>query len=66
MPHLKIQSRFFVVLEETEAFLWRETAKSYAIKGNIYWQRILQTLDSEEKERENAYSRALKRLEEGR
>ncbi|WP_191992015.1 helix-turn-helix domain-containing protein [Bacillus aerolatus] len=50
MPHFKIQSRSFIVLEEAEAFLWRETAKSYATKGNIYWQRILQNLDWEEKE----------------
>ncbi|WP_281889557.1 hypothetical protein [Paenibacillus sp. YYML68] len=62
---MKLQSRFYVVLEEAEAFIWRETAKSYAIKGNIYWQRILQRLDWEEKERENAYTKALKRLEEG-
>ncbi|MBB6447036.1 helix-turn-helix domain-containing protein [Bacillus benzoevorans] len=64
MPHFKIQSRSFIVLEEAEAFLWRETAKSYAEKGNIYWQRILQNLDWEEKERNAAYARALKRLEE--
>lgn len=64
MPHFKIQSRSFIVLEEAEAFLWRETAKSYAKKGNIYWQRILQNLDWEEKERNAAYARALKRLEE--
>lgn len=64
MPHFKIQSRSFIVLEEAEAFLWRETAKSYAEKGNIYWQRILQNLDWEEKERNGAYARALKRLEE--
>lgn len=64
MPHFKIQSRFYIVLEEAEAYLWRETAKSYANEGNIYWQRILQRLDWEEKERELAYAKALKRLEE--
>lgn len=64
MPHLKIQSRFYIVLEEAEAYLWRETAKSYATKGNIYWQQILQRLDWEETERELAYKKALKRLEE--
>jgi excisionase family DNA binding protein len=64
MPHFKIQSRSFIVLEEAEAFLWRETAKAYAEQGNIYWQRILQNLDWEEKERNVAYARALKRLEE--
>lgn len=64
MPHLKIQSRFYIVLEEAEAYLWRETAKSYADKGNIYWKRILQKLDWEETERELAYKKALKRLEE--
>ena len=64
MPHFKIQSRSYIVLEEAEAFLWRETAKSYAEQGNIYWQRILQNLDWEEKERNAAYARALKRLEE--
>ncbi|WP_342540355.1 hypothetical protein MHI39_23770 [Heyndrickxia sp. FSL K6-6286] len=52
-------------MEEAEAFLWRETAKSYAEKGNIYWQRILQNLDWEEKERNTTYARALKRLEKG-
>jgi excisionase family DNA binding protein len=62
MPHFKIQSRSFIVLEEAEAFLWRETAKTYAEQGNIYWQRILQNLDWEEKERNAAYARALKRL----
>ncbi|MCC2251887.1 helix-turn-helix domain-containing protein [Virgibacillus sp. AGTR] len=64
MPHLKLHSRFLVVLEEAEAFLWRETAKSYAVEGNIYWQRILLRLDLEEKERNLAYEKALKRLEE--
>lgn len=64
MPHFKIQSRSFIVLEEAEAFLWRETAKTYAEHGNIYWQRILQNLDWEEKERNAAYAKALKRLEE--
>ncbi|WP_102272447.1 helix-turn-helix domain-containing protein [Cytobacillus massiliigabonensis] len=64
MPHFKIQSRFYIVLEEAEAYLWRETAKSYADEGNIYWQRILQRLDWEEKERNAAYEKALKRLEE--
>jgi predicted DNA-binding transcriptional regulator AlpA len=64
MPHLKLNSRFYIVLEEAEAFLWRETAKSYAVEGNIYWQRILQRLDWEEKERDAAYARALKRLED--
>lgn len=64
MPHLKLHSRFLVVLEEAEAFLWRETAKSYAGEGNIYWQRILQRLDWEEKERNLAYGKALKRLED--
>lgn len=64
MPHLKIHSRHYIVLEEAEAFLWRETAKSYADKGNIYWQRILQRLDWEEKERTAAYEKALKRLED--
>ncbi|WP_336765626.1 helix-turn-helix domain-containing protein [Paenibacillus sp. USHLN196] len=64
MPHLKIQSRFYIVLEEAEAFLWRETAKSYATKGNIYWQRILQRLNWEEQEGNKAYEKALKRLEE--
>ncbi|MEK5256607.1 helix-turn-helix domain-containing protein [Paenibacillus sp. FSL F4-0125] len=64
MPHFKIQSRFYIVLEEAEAYLWRETAKSYAIQGNIYWQRILQQLDWEESERKSAYERALKRLED--
>ncbi|MCP1312437.1 hypothetical protein [Paenibacillus tyrfis] len=63
MPHLKIQSRFYVVLEEAETFLWRETAKSYATSGNVYWQRILQRLDWEEKERDIAYQNALKRYE---
>lgn len=64
MPHLRIQSRFYIVLEEAEAYLWRETAKSYAKTGNVYWQRILQRLDWEEAERNLAYERALKRLEE--
>ncbi|SDK22122.1 helix-turn-helix domain-containing protein [Sediminibacillus albus] len=64
MPHFKIHSRHFIVLEEAEAYLWRETAKSYAEEGNIYWQRILQRLDWEEKERNAAYEKALKRLEE--
>ncbi|WP_434749646.1 helix-turn-helix domain-containing protein [Paenibacillus amylolyticus] len=64
MPHLKIQSRFYIVLEEAEAYLWRETAKSYADSGNIYWTQILQRLDWEETERELAYKKALKRLEE--
>jgi hypothetical protein len=64
MPHLRIQSRYYIVLEEAEAFLWRETAKSYADSGNIYWQRILQRLDWEEKERNSAYEKALNRLEE--
>ncbi|WP_096187973.1 helix-turn-helix domain-containing protein [Evansella halocellulosilytica] len=64
MPHFKIHSRYFIVLEEAEAYLWRETAKSYAIEGNIYWQRILERLDWEEKERNAAYEKALKRLEE--
>lgn len=64
MPHLKIQSRSFIVLEEAEAYLWRETAKSYATQGNIYWQRILQNLDWEERERNAAYAKALKKLEE--
>lgn len=64
MPHFKIQSRLYIVLEEAEAYLWRETAKSYAIKGNVYWQRILQRLDWEEAERSSAYEKALKRLEE--
>ncbi|WBX82334.1 helix-turn-helix domain-containing protein [Virgibacillus salarius] len=64
MPHLKLHSRFLVVLEEAEAFLWRETAKSYAEKGNIYWQRILKRLDWEERERNLSYEKALKRLEE--
>jgi predicted DNA-binding transcriptional regulator AlpA len=64
MPHFKIQSRFYIVLEEAEAYLWRETAKSYADEGNIYWQRILQRIDWEEKERNTAYEKALKRLEE--
>ncbi|MCY9697336.1 helix-turn-helix domain-containing protein [Paenibacillus alginolyticus] len=63
MPHLKIQSRFYIVLEEAESFLWRETALSYASSGNVYWQRILQRLDWEEKERSLAYEKALKRLE---
>lgn len=62
MPHFKIQSRFYLVLEEAEAYLWRETAKSYATQGNIYWQRILQRLDWEESERNLAYEKALKRL----
>lgn len=64
MPHFKIYSRHYIVLEETEAYLWRETAKSYADEGNIYWQRILQNLDWEEKERRAAYEKALKRLED--
>ncbi|RAK14980.1 helix-turn-helix protein [Anoxybacillus vitaminiphilus] len=64
MPHFKIQSRFYIVLEEAEAFLWRETAKSYATEGNIYWQRILQRLDWEEKQRNAIYEKTLKRLEE--
>lgn len=64
MPHFKIYSRHYIVLEEAEAYLWRETAKSYADEGNIYWQRILQRLDWEEKERNAAYEKALKRLEE--
>ncbi|WP_201317890.1 helix-turn-helix domain-containing protein [Paenibacillus sp. EPM92] len=63
MPHLKIQSRFYIVLEDAEAYLWRETAKSYATEGNIYWQRILQRLDWEERERNAAYKTALSRLE---
>ncbi|MFE8702889.1 helix-turn-helix domain-containing protein [Cytobacillus sp. FJAT-54145] len=66
MPHFKIQSRFYIVLEEAEAYLWRETAKSYATEGNIYWQRILQRLDWEEKERNLAFENALKRLEHGK
>jgi predicted DNA-binding transcriptional regulator AlpA len=64
MPHFKIHSRQYIVLEEAEAYLWRETAKSYSDEGNIYWQRILQRLDWEEKERNAAYEKALKRLEE--
>ncbi|WP_243292794.1 helix-turn-helix domain-containing protein [Bacillus sp. FJAT-47783] len=64
MPHFKIHSRHYIVLEEAEAYLWRETAKSYADEGNIYWQRILQRLDWEERERKAAYEKALKRLEE--
>ncbi|WP_328231252.1 hypothetical protein [Schinkia azotoformans] len=64
MPHFKIQSRSYIVLEEAEAYLWRETAKSYATQGNIYWQRILQRLNWEEEERKAAYLKALKRLEE--
>lgn len=64
MPHFKIYSRHYIVLEETEAYLWRETAKSYADEGNIYWKRILQRLDWEERERSAAYEKALKRLEE--
>ena len=64
MPHLKMQSRYYVVLEEAEAYLWRETAKSYALEGNIYWQRILQRLDWEENERNSAYEKALERLRE--
>lgn len=64
MPHFKIHSRHYIVLEEAEAYLWRETAKSYADEGNIYWQRILQRLDWEERERNAAYEKALKRLEE--
>ncbi|MFE4525618.1 helix-turn-helix domain-containing protein [Cytobacillus firmus] len=64
MPHFKIYSRHYIVLEEAEAFLWRETARSYAVEGNIYWQRILQRLDWEEKERNVAYEKALKRLED--
>ncbi|PPA88353.1 hypothetical protein C4A76_08330 [Brevibacillus laterosporus] len=64
MPHLKIQSRFYIVLEEAEAYLWRETAKFYATNRNVYWQRILERLDREETERNEAYKRALKRLEE--
>jgi excisionase family DNA binding protein len=64
MPHFKIHSRHYIVLEEAEAYLWRETAKSYADEGNIYWQRILQRLDWEERERNSAYQKALKRLEE--
>ncbi len=64
MPHLKISSRYYVVLEEAEAYLWRETAKTYADEGNIYWQRILQNLDWEERERKAAYEKALKRLED--
>lgn len=63
MPHFKIYSWHYIVLEEAEAYLWRETAKSYADEGNIYWQRILQKLDWEEKERKAAYEKALKRLE---
>lgn len=64
MPHFKIYSRHYIVLEEAEAYLWRETAKSYADEGNIYWQRILQNLDWEERERRAAYEKALKRLED--
>lgn len=64
MPHLRISSRYYVVLEEAESYLWRETAKSYADEGNIYWQRILQNLDWEERERRAAYEKALKRLED--
>lgn len=64
MPHFKIYNRHYIVLEEAEAFLWRETARSYAVEGNIYWQRILQRLDWEEKERNVAYEKALKRLED--
>jgi predicted DNA-binding transcriptional regulator AlpA len=62
MPHFKIQSRSYIVLEEAEAYLWRETAKSYASQGNIYWQRILQRLGWEEEERNAAYAKALKRM----
>lgn len=54
MPHFKIHSRHYIVLEEAEAYLWRETAKSYSDEGNIYWQRILQRLDWEERERNAA------------
>ncbi|WP_198025790.1 hypothetical protein [Bacillus sp. J37] len=56
--------RTVLTIKEAEAYLWRETAKSYAIEGNIYWQRILQRLEWEEKERGIAYEKALKRLEE--
>lgn len=64
MPHIKIHSRSYIVLEEAEAFLWRETAKHYAEEGNIYWQRILQRLDWEEQKRKASYEKALKRLED--
>ncbi|AQQ55255.1 helix-turn-helix domain-containing protein [Planococcus lenghuensis] len=63
MPHLKINSRRLIVLEEAEEFLWRETAKSYSNDGNIYWQRILQKIDAAESKRVSAYEKALNRLE---
>lgn len=63
MPHLKINSRRLIVLEEAEEFLWRETAKSYSDSGNIYWQRILQKIDAAETKRVAAYEKALNRLE---
>lgn len=63
MPHLKINSRRLIVLEEAEEFLWRETAKSYSDSGNIYWQRILQKIDAAEAKRVSAYEKALNRLE---
>jgi hypothetical protein len=64
MPHIKIHSRSYIILEEVEAFLWRETAKHYTDKGNVYWKRILQRLDLEEQERKFVYEKALKRLED--
>lgn len=63
MPHLKINSRKLIVLEEAEEFLWRETARSYSDSGNIYWQRILQKIDAAEAKRISAYEKALNRLE---
>lgn len=64
MPHYKIGRQYYIVLEEAEAFLWRETAKEYADTGNIYWTRILEQLDWEERNRKSEYEKALKRIHE--
>ncbi|MFT0826975.1 helix-turn-helix domain-containing protein [Bacillus swezeyi] len=63
MPHLRMGSRYIIVLEEAEAFLWRETAKRYADTGNIYWTRILERIDYEDKKRKAAFEKAMSNLE---
>ncbi|OLP65500.1 hypothetical protein BACPU_15880 [Bacillus pumilus] len=62
MPHMKMGSKFIIVLEEAEAFLWRETARKYADTGNIYWTRILERIDYEEKKRKVAFDKAMERI----
>lgn len=63
MPHIRMGSRYIIVLEEAEDFLWRETAKRYADTGNIYWTRILERIDYEDKKRKAAFEKAMYNLE---